>query len=184
MSIIRPQRIVILVAGRRYSGKDTAADMIASIMGAQRGAFADELKREYAIRSGADVSRLRSDAAYKEQHRQALIDMATAARSVEPTIWARLCAEHHPVHLLVVSDYRFANEREYFKSEGYRVITIRIDATDETRRSRGWVPSSIDADPSETGEGLEPWTAAIRNNGTRLELAAAILATLQELYIR
>lgn len=171
--------IVILVAGRRYSGKDTAADIIAAMLGARRTAFAAELKREYSIRNGADVTRLNTDAAYKEQHRQALIDMATAARAVDPTIWARLAMERNAAPVLVISDYRFQNEREFFAAAGFTVLTIRIDADPDVRRARGWIPSSIDSDPSETGEGLAPWTAAIRNNGSRLDLAAAILPVLR-----
>ncbi|KAJ4181826.1 hypothetical protein NW755_010825 [Fusarium falciforme] len=71
------QKLVIIVTGESGSGKDYCADIWASVfvMSAIRArvvSISDEIKREYAAATGADLGRLLSDRAYKEEHRPAL----------------------------------------------------------------------------------------------------------------
>ncbi|KAM6519076.1 hypothetical protein FALCPG4_012725 [Fusarium falciforme] len=73
------QKLVTLVTGESGSGKDYCADIWASVfaMSAIRArvvSISDEIKREYAAATGADLGRLLSDRAYKEEHRPALTE--------------------------------------------------------------------------------------------------------------
>ncbi|KAJ4243060.1 hypothetical protein NW757_011591 [Fusarium falciforme] len=73
------QKLVILVTGESGSGKDYCADIWASVfvMSAIRArvvSISDEIKREYAAATGADLGRLLSDRAYKEEHRPELTE--------------------------------------------------------------------------------------------------------------
>ena len=74
------QRLIILVTGESCAGKDYCADVWVSAfikythksLTSRAVSISDAIKREYAAATGADLSRLLWDRAYKEQHRPAL----------------------------------------------------------------------------------------------------------------
>ncbi|PQE33776.1 phosphoribosyl transferase domain protein [Rutstroemia sp. NJR-2017a WRK4] len=74
------QKLIILVTGESCAGKDYCADVWVSVfiecthksLTARAVSISDAIKREYAAATGADLSRLLSDRAYKELHRPAL----------------------------------------------------------------------------------------------------------------
>ncbi|KAF7510704.1 hypothetical protein GJ744_006070 [Endocarpon pusillum] len=74
------QKLIILVTGESCAGKDHCADVWVSVfttcthksLTARAVSISDAIKREYAAATGADLSRLLWDRAYKEQHRPAL----------------------------------------------------------------------------------------------------------------
>jgi hypothetical protein len=74
------QKLIILVTGESCAGKDYCADVWVSAfircthksLTARVVSISDETKRAYAAATGADLSRLLWDRAYKEQHRPAL----------------------------------------------------------------------------------------------------------------
>lgn len=74
------QRIIILVTGESCAGKDYCAEVWVSVftrcthksLTSRAVSISDAIKREYAAATGADLSRLLGDRAYKEQHRPAL----------------------------------------------------------------------------------------------------------------
>ena len=74
------QRLIILVTGESCAGKDYCADVWVSVfircthksLTSRAVSISDAIKREYAAATGADLSRLLRDRAYKERHRPAL----------------------------------------------------------------------------------------------------------------
>ncbi|EXJ72047.1 uncharacterized protein A1O5_04550 [Cladophialophora psammophila CBS 110553] len=74
------QKLIILVTGESCAGKDYCADIWVSVfmtcahksLTARAVSISDTIKREYAAATGADLSRLLWDRAYKEQHRPGL----------------------------------------------------------------------------------------------------------------
>ncbi|KAI4144215.1 MAG: hypothetical protein LQ341_002698 [Variospora aurantia] len=74
------QKLIILVTGESCAGKDYCADVWVSVfircthksLTARAVSISDAIKQEYAAATGADLSRLLGDRAYKEQHRPAL----------------------------------------------------------------------------------------------------------------
>ena len=74
------QRLIILVTGESCAGKDYCANVWVSVfirctqqsLTSRAVSISDAIKREYAAATGADLSRLLWDRAYKEQHRPAL----------------------------------------------------------------------------------------------------------------
>ncbi|KAF1848110.1 phosphoribosyl transferase domain protein [Cucurbitaria berberidis CBS 394.84] len=70
------QKLILLVTGKSCAGKDYCAGVWASVftkgLTARVVSISDATKREYAAATGADLSRLLSDRAYKEDHRPAL----------------------------------------------------------------------------------------------------------------
>ena len=73
-------KLIILVTGESCAGKDYCADTWVSVftrctqegLTARAVSISDATKREYAVATNADLSRLLWDRAYKEQHRPAL----------------------------------------------------------------------------------------------------------------
>lgn len=76
----REQKLIILVTGESCAGKDYCADVWVSVFSrcthksltARAVSISAGIKREYAAATGANLSRLLGDRAYKEQHRPAL----------------------------------------------------------------------------------------------------------------
>jgi adenine phosphoribosyltransferase len=74
------QKLIVMVTGESGAGKDYCADIWVSVLiksihngvSARAVSISDATKREYAAATGADLSRLLRDRAYKEQHRPAL----------------------------------------------------------------------------------------------------------------
>ncbi|CAG8214626.1 unnamed protein product [Penicillium olsonii] len=74
------QRLIVLVTGDVCAGKDYCAGVWVSAitscshnsLAARSVSISDVTKREYAVATGADATRLCEDRAYKEQHRSAL----------------------------------------------------------------------------------------------------------------
>ncbi|OCK73616.1 hypothetical protein K432DRAFT_430495 [Lepidopterella palustris CBS 459.81] len=74
------QKLIILVTGKSCAGKDYCADVWVSefikcpnkSITARVVSISDAIKRDYATATGADLSRLLLDRAYKEQHRPEL----------------------------------------------------------------------------------------------------------------
>jgi hypothetical protein len=70
-------KLIFLVTGESCAGKDYCADAWVSMLSklninTRAVSISEAIKREYAVATGADTSRLLSERAYKEQHRTAL----------------------------------------------------------------------------------------------------------------
>ncbi|CAJ2513039.1 Uu.00g011580.m01.CDS01 [Anthostomella pinea] len=112
-------KLIILVTGESGAGKDYCADIWVSVFtsGTDEGfrtravSISKAVKHKYAAATGADVKRLLSDRAYKEQHRSAL----------------------------TTSFYNQRRGASYALSHlvpGSRLLEVRIEANRETRRLR------------------------------------------------
>jgi len=175
-------RVCVLVSGKRYAGKDHVANAIArAVPGAERRSFAAQLKRDCAELFALDYARLMDDAAYKEQHRALLIRHGSDMRAVDIMHWARRVAEAAATDAVtVVSDDRFPNERQFMREQGLAVITVRVRASDDVRRSRGWTPNAtIDADASECALDDVPCDFVVDNNMLGAPDVAAIVAAVE-----
>lgn len=68
-----------------------------------------------------------------------------------------------------MSDIRRKTDIEFFECEGYNIKTIRISASEEVRRARGWVyQSGVDDAQSECGlDDFTRWDLTVENDGIR-----------------
>jgi len=175
-----PERI-FLVSGRRYTGKDTAADLIAPMVGGTRTSFAEALKREVAQKNSLDFQRLMTDTDYKEDNRRLLIDHGQTRRAENPNYWVeKMLQDHEKEKILVVSDWRFPTE-SLALSPLCDIVTIRIEASDTARESRGWTRSaSIDRDASECSLDYHTFNYVVRNDGTVEELKEILKTMLSD----
>ncbi|GAB1196526.1 hypothetical protein APSETT444_005798 [Aspergillus pseudonomiae] len=145
------QRLIILVTGDSCAGKDYCADIWVSTflayihksLTARVVSISDATKREYATATGADLSRLLSDRAYKEQHRSAL----TAFFQDQVRHRPRLPEEHFlsvvdgaaDVDVLLITGMRDKAPVAEFSHlvPDVRLLEVRVQVTEETRRARG-----------------------------------------------
>lgn len=98
---------------------------------------------------------------YKETHRETMITWSQAIRAEDPAYFCQLAvAEAEPQKVWLVVDARRETDMHFFKTHygdcigvaggGRSVLTVRVEASQEVRQSRGWTFSpNIDDAPSE-----------------------------------
>lgn len=127
---------VFLVTGYARSGKDTLADaLVQRIPGCVKIAFADSLKdagNRFFTALGIEDVNLRSTYD-KIKHRDLLVAMGKAARSIDPDVFARCAADRARYNVLagrcvVISDWRYLNEYTAIQRICYpaRIVTISL----------------------------------------------------------
>lgn len=151
----------VLVSGYICAGKDTVAARFLKrlSMGGCRvkvASFAEAVKRDAAAQHQLDFALLTNHSAegraYKEKHRQKLIDVGMEGRRQNENYWVdRVFEAHRHCDIVIISDWRFPNECHRLRDLGAAVFCVRVQATQDARRRRGWKPdSSVDNDESET----------------------------------
>ena len=146
----REQKLIILVTGKSCAGKDYCADVWFSVftrcthksLTARIVSISDAIKREYAAATGADLSRLLWNRAYKEKHRPALTTFFQEQARQRP----RLPEEHFlnvvygavDVDVLLVTGMRdeapvAALSHLVLDS---RLLEVQVQASKQTRRIR------------------------------------------------
>ena len=177
---------VVLISGKRYSGKDTAAlGLKAQLLGSSKIlALADMVRADYikSLKNNDNISMddlKHNDSVLKEQHRIPIIKLAEEMKIKHgKNYWAKRLFDTHirdddsGTQVFIISDWRFIEEYNYFYSLISSVVTIRINATEDTRRQRGYIfNESIDKGPSETSlDTYNKFKIVIDNDGTTNEL--------------
>ncbi|EAW09078.1 phosphoribosyl transferase domain protein [Aspergillus clavatus NRRL 1] len=151
-------KLIILVTGDSCAGKDYCAEIWVSAfteyahkrLTARSVSISDATKREYAAQTGADLNRLIRDRAYKEQHRPALTSFFQDQVQHRP----QLLQEHFldVVHGAVDVDVLLiTGMRDEAPVAGLshlvpdsRLLDVRVQASEETRRARRGCCSSGD----------------------------------------
>lgn len=152
--------MLIGLAGKARSGKDTAAAYLAKDIGLYRHAFADPIKRMLEQVFGnnfVDGDRERIDPISGVSYRKLMQTLGTEwGRAVQPDLWTRVakakwewvkdgmpwetplgkCSnlQLHNEQMnagMVLSDVRFDNEAEWIRSEGGIVIHVERPDTDQ-----------------------------------------------------
>ncbi|NXL97809.1 PMVK kinase, partial [Tyrannus savana] len=158
---------------------------------------------------GLDFQRLLDASAYKETFRQDMIRWGEEKRRADPGFFCRAAVEGalHPVWVScwgrtrgawggcrvgaegapvqVVSDTRRLSDVEWFRDVyGDVVQTVRVVATEETRKRRNWV-FVTGVDDAESECGLDQGVAfdwVITNDGDELALGEQLETLLQSLH--
>jgi adenine phosphoribosyltransferase/phosphomevalonate kinase len=139
-------KLVILVTGESCAGKDYCADVWVSMfrksLTARVVSISDAIKREYAMATGADLSRLLCDRAYKEQHRPALTaffqeQVQRRPRLLEEDFLNVLCSAVD-VDVLVITGMRDEAPIAALSHliPGSRLLEVHVQASEQTRRIR------------------------------------------------
>ncbi len=144
----------VFISGKRCTGKDTLAKKIHSLAdNTIIDSFANLVKYEISVKYNLDYNKLINDYEYKCKYRQILIQYAEAQKKNHGTdIWVKRLIDKYNTekHIIIVTDLRFKVELEYIKKINAKYIIIRLEISDETRKSYGWVyDEKIDTTRSE-----------------------------------
>ena len=148
---------IIIFSGKQYSGKDTAGKIMLEAMPEyRRCAMGDIIKLTYGKEKGLTYDEIEKN---KPLYRQDLINLGNWGRAQDPDYWLKKIIEQDGN--IIVTDVRVPHEYDVFKNAG--AITIRVEATRETRASRGELVGENDI--TETGlDNIKDWDYIIENN--------------------
>ena len=165
---------IIIFSGKQYSGKDTAAKILLSKMpDFRRCAMGDIIKLTYGKEKGISYEEIEKN---KAAFRQDLINLGNWGRAQSPDFWLDRIVEQDGN--IVVTDVRVPHEYEVFKNAG--AVAIRVEASRETRSSRGTLIGENDI--TETGlDDIKDWNYIIDNNGSYDELTLQVEKIVRKL---
>ncbi|KAE9981187.1 hypothetical protein EG327_006298 [Venturia inaequalis] len=140
-------KLIILATGDTGTGKDYCASTWATVFEqthhkARVVSISDEIKREYALATGADLSKLLDDRSYKEQHRPALTSFWQKQIQTRPDLPAenflRVVNDAVGFDVLIVTGMRDEAPVATFSClvPESRILDVRIETSEETRRTR------------------------------------------------
>ena len=165
---------IIIFSGKQYSGKDTAAKIMLNEMpDFKRCAMGDIIKLTYGRDKGLTYEEIEKN---KSIYRQDLIDLGNWGRAQHPDYWLNKIIEQQGN--IIVTDVRVPHEYEVFKNAG--AVAIRVEASRETRASRGELIGENDI--TETGlDNIKNWDYIIDNNSDYEHLKNQVLNIVKEL---
>ncbi|KAH9503235.1 hypothetical protein Btru_068517 [Bulinus truncatus] len=175
-------KILIILSGKRKSGKDFISLKLLESLGPNRCAIlplSGPLKKQYAKDHNLNFERLLDASEYKEHYRQDMIRWGEEKRNQDPGYFCRLATSEEGCEkdIWIISDARRLSDVTYFK-ENYKdaVITVRVEADLPIRQQRGFIfTEGIDDAESECGldTGVD-WDIVIYNNNSHQELEDGI----------
>ena len=148
---------IILFSGKQYAGKDTVAKiMLEQMKDFRRCAIGDTIKLEYGRQNNLTYEEIENN---KAQYRAGLIELGNWGRAQNSDYWLHKVIEEDGN--LMVTDVRVPHEYEVLKKAG--AISIRVEATRETRQKRGTLVGENDI--TEIGlDNITDWDYVIENN--------------------
>ncbi|PWL76889.1 hypothetical protein DBY21_01705 [Candidatus Gastranaerophilales bacterium] len=165
---------IIIFSGKQYSGKDTAAKiMLEKMPDFKRCAMGDIIKITYGKEKKLSYEEIEKN---KAVYRQDLINLGNWGRSQDPDYWLKKILEQDGN--IIVTDVRVPHEYEVFKNAG--ALTIRVEATRETRAKRGELIGETDI--TETGlDNIKNWDFIIDNNGDYDNLTKQVIEIINKI---
>jgi len=170
---IENPQLVLVFSGKRKSGKDFVTDFLKEHFGERSVIIrlSGPLKECFAKDNGLDYEKLLSASDYKEKYREEMITWSEEIRNKDYTYFCKAAiskyeASKYPVW--IISDARRLTDLQFFR-ENYedKMKTVRIQATEEIRKSRGWlITPGVDDKETECGlDTVTNWDYRIENNG-------------------
>ncbi len=165
---------IIILSGKQYSGKDTAAKiLLQNLTGFKRIGLGDAIKIEYGEQKGLTFDEIEQN---KAIYRQDLINLGNKRRSEDKDYWIKKVIKM-PGNI-IVPDVRVKRELEYFKQAN--AITIRVEASRETRAQRGTLVGETDVTEVDLDD-IKDWDYVIHNDSTYENLQAETTQLAKEI---
>lgn len=124
---------IVLLGGLCYAGKTYIADLLCGTNDKwQKMSFANALKDELHD-AGLIDKKLLHDKEYKSSVRELMQQHGQNKRAADPFYWARIMEAHisdSPADVVIIDDWRFKNEAQYFIDKGYPVLKIYVKRDD------------------------------------------------------
>lgn len=165
---------IIIFSGKQYAGKDTTAKiMLDKMPNYRRCAMGDIIKLTYGAQKGLTYDEIEKN---KAKYRSDLIVLGNWGREQDPDYWLKKIIKQKGN--IIVTDVRVPHEYEVFKNAG--AITIRVEATRETRAKRGQLVGENDI--TEVGlDNEKNWDYIIDNNSTYEYLKSQVEKIVDEI---
>ena len=165
---------IIIFSGKQFSGKDTAAKILLENMPEyKRCAMGDIIKFEYGKQKGLTYEEIERN---KPIYRPDLITLGNWGRSQDPDYWLKKIVSQEGK--IMVTDVRVQHEYDVFKEAG--AVTIRVEASRETRAKRGELVGEDDI--TEVGlDHINDWDYVIENNADYETLKTKAFELIKEL---
>lgn len=165
---------IIIFSGKQYAGKDTAAKiMLDKMPNYRRCAMGDIIKLTYGAQKGLTYDEIEKN---KAKYRSDLIVLGNWGREQDSDYWLKKIIKQKGD--IIVTDVRVPHEYEVFKNAG--AITIRVEATRETRAKRGQLVGENDI--TEVGlDNEKNWDYIIDNNSTYEHLKSQVEKIIDEI---
>ena len=165
---------IIIFSGKQYSGKDTVAKVLLDEMtDYKRFAMGDVIKLEYGKEKGLTYEEIEKN---KAIYRPDLITLGNWGRSQDPDYWLKKIISQDGK--IIVTDVRVPHEYEVFKAAG--AVSVRVEASRETRASRGELVGETDI--TEIGlDDVKDWDYVIENNSDYESLKTKALELVKKL---
>ena len=120
-----------------------------------------------------DYKRLLDSSSYKEQYRVEMMKWGEDIRAKDPGYFCRLAIRKAAKPVWIICDARRLTDMAFYSS--YAMLSVRVQASNEVRRSRGWeFVASVDDGESECGLDQHNCDIVINNNGDSEQLIADI----------
>ena len=170
-----PEAIVVL-SGKRKSGKDFVADKMVEHLGKDKCCIirlSSPIKTHFAEKYNMSIQDLLSSSSQKETIRKEMIIWGEEKRSKDNGFFCRQIIEDAKTKkksIWIVSDARRQTDVDFFMNycseNGCSCYRLRIHADDETRQSRGWIfTTGVDDAESECGlDSFDDWTQILDNS--------------------
>lgn len=182
--------LILLFSGKRKSGKDYITDLLQNRL-LHSGQcvtirLSGPIKKQYAVDHNLDYEALLTASEYKEQHRLPMITWSEAKRAQDNGYFIRAAIEMYngeSYPIWIVSDMRRRSDLRWFR-ENYdkAVYTIRITASEEARRQRGWIYThGVDDAASECDlDTVTDWDQTVDNSASGDEVINQFLDALSK----
>ncbi|XP_044143612.1 phosphomevalonate kinase isoform X1 [Bufo gargarizans] len=174
-------RLVLIFSGKRKSGKDYITERLRASLGGDVCAIlrlSGPLKQQFALERGLDFERLLDATEYKERYRADMIRWGEEKRRADPGFFCRLIVEGVTQPVWIISDARRRSDVDWFlEAYGDVTQTVRVEASIESRQSRGWVYAP-EVDDAESECGLDTGVTfdwIITNDGDEVSLDEQLL---------
>ena len=154
---------IIVISGKQYSGKDTAAKIILDILtNFKRIGLGDAIKIEYSEKTGIPFEEIEKN---KHLYRQDLINLGNSRRSEDKDYWIKKVIQL-PGNI-IVPDVRVKRELEFFKEAN--AFTVRVEASRDVRSQRGKLVGETDITEVDL-DNINDWDAIITNESSYEDL--------------
>ncbi|CAL4122726.1 unnamed protein product, partial [Meganyctiphanes norvegica] len=182
--------LILLFSGKRKSGKDYITDLLHNRLRNSGQCvtirISGPIKKQYAADHNLDYEKLLTASDYKEQHRLPMITWSEAKRAQDAGYFIRAAIEMYngeSYPIWIVSDMRRRSDLKWFKDNFNKAVyTIRITATEQARRQRGWIfTHGVDDAASECDlDNVTDWDQTVDNSTSGDEAINQFLDTLSK----
>ncbi|XP_045130758.1 phosphomevalonate kinase-like [Portunus trituberculatus] len=165
--------LVLLFSGKRKSGKDYITDHLQERLDESKSKIirlSGPIKQQFAEDNGLDYSQLLTASDYKEKYRSEMITWSEAKRAQDRGYFIREAIkmfEGSKYPIWIVSDMRRRSDLAWFREHhSCAIYSVRIIATEEARRKRGWVftPGVDDAESECDLDTVTSWDMEVDNS--------------------